>query len=361
MFRIFDTETASLSGGVVEIAWINIDKDLNVLSQFRSLVNPERPIELAASGIHGIYDDDVQDAPKLADLIPAWGTTPVKVIAHNATFDVRMVFRTLPVEGSLCTLALSRHLLPEAENHRLQTIRQYFSLPENTAHSAVGDVETTLGVLRHLVELSGVDLTTLYDRAQEPKMLTKMPFGIHKGKSIKNVPLPRVASGPDRAAKRPEIHLRETESPMIDKLELWQARANVTGQMAIAVHLEEIVEFLETLEFEGEYPAACEHMCTLHGRAMAHLSHLSNALKKNESGVRVKIVNREKFADAVGDQIVTAVAAGCRNGVNVSAVVEEINKSNWSKFDDNGMPIYDENGKIKKGPNYMKANLKGMY
>lgn len=57
----------------------------------------------------------------------------------------------------------------------------------------------------------------------------------------------------------------------------------------------------------------------------------------------------------------TAVAAGCRNGVNVSAVVEEINKSNWSKFDDNGMPIYDENGKIKKGPNYMKANLKGMY
>ena len=189
MFRIFDTETASLAGGVVEIAWIDIDKDLNVLSQFRSFVTPERPIELAASGIHGIYDDDIQDAPTLADLLPEWGVTPAKVIGHNAPFDVRMVFRTLPVEGNLCTLALSRRLLPEAENHKLQTIRQLLGLPENTAHSALGDVETTLGVLRHLVELSGVDLTTLYDRAQEPKILTKMPFGIHKGKSIKNVPL----------------------------------------------------------------------------------------------------------------------------------------------------------------------------
>lgn len=146
---------------------------------------------------------------------------------------------------------------------------------------------------------------------------------------------------------------------MIDQIELWQARANTSGQMAIAVHLEEIVEGLETLEFDGGQDAYNQYVLALHRQTILNLRTLSDHLK--QSKVRVNITNREKFADAVGDQIVTAVAAGCRNGVNVSAVVEEINKSNWSKFDDNGMPIHDENGKVKKGPNYVKANLKGMY
>lgn len=141
---------------------------------------------------------------------------------------------------------------------------------------------------------------------------------------------------------------------MIDQIELWQNRANTTGQMAIAVHLEEMAEWLETLEIcpDSDY----RDMWYV---ALSNLKQLSTAVK--ELTVRVEITDREKFADAVGDQIVTATAAGCRNGMNVSAIVAEINKSNWSKFDDNGMPIHDANGKVKKGPNYVKANLSGMY
>jgi hypothetical protein len=148
---------------------------------------------------------------------------------------------------------------------------------------------------------------------------------------------------------------------MIDQIELWQTRANTTGQMGIAVHLEEIVEWLETFDvIEWD-----EHISTfysiLKNQSITNLQVLSNALKDNQRGIAPVINNREKFADAIGDQIVTAVAAGCRNGMNVSAIVGEINRSNWSKFDDNGMPIYDQNGKVKKGPNYVKANLEGMF
>lgn len=140
---------------------------------------------------------------------------------------------------------------------------------------------------------------------------------------------------------------------MIDQIELWQTRANTSGQLAIGVHMEEISEWLDSLTFK--HP----HIQSVLETTAAHLHFLSTEVKKGKEVAVIK--NREGFLDAVADQIVTATAAGCRNGMNVSAAVAEVNRSNWSKFDDNGMPIYDENGKVKKGPNYVKANLKGMF
>ena len=45
MYTILDTETASLQGGVVELALLHIDTELNVLGEFHTRVNPERPKE----------------------------------------------------------------------------------------------------------------------------------------------------------------------------------------------------------------------------------------------------------------------------------------------------------------------------
>lgn len=188
MFRILDTETASLSGGVVEIAWIDVDKDLNVLQTFRSFVNPERPIDSGASTVHGIFDCDVQDARPLHEFKADWGTDPAKVIGHNVKFDLRMLNKTFPVEGSLCTLALARQLVRDSENHKLQTLRAHFGIAENVAHSAAGDTATTLEVLKRLVILSNVTVTTLWERSQLPKMVQKMPFGKHKGMAISKMP-----------------------------------------------------------------------------------------------------------------------------------------------------------------------------
>lgn len=79
---ILDTETASLQGGVCELAYLEIDYDLNIISEFCSHVNPERPIEPGAQAVHGITDEMVKDAPTLADIAKHFGG-PIEMIAHN--------------------------------------------------------------------------------------------------------------------------------------------------------------------------------------------------------------------------------------------------------------------------------------
>lgn len=68
--------------------------------------------------------------------------------------------------------------------------------------------------------------------------------------------------------------------------------------------------------------------------------------------------NRVEFLDAMGDVIVTAVGSANYHNLNIEAGLAEIDESNWSKFDKNGNPIFDEvSRKILKGPNYRKPDL----
>ena len=89
MYTILDTETASLQSGVVELALLHIDTELNVLGEFHTKVNPERPIEPGAFAVHGISDADVADAPTLAQISELGAVT--HAIAHNLAFDSRML------------------------------------------------------------------------------------------------------------------------------------------------------------------------------------------------------------------------------------------------------------------------------
>jgi DNA polymerase III epsilon subunit-like protein len=81
-YLILDTETAGLSGGVCEIAWVTMDENLNILEQHETLVDPERQIEPGAFAIHGISNEMCVGKPKLADvakLLPESGW----MVAHN--------------------------------------------------------------------------------------------------------------------------------------------------------------------------------------------------------------------------------------------------------------------------------------
>jgi len=61
--------------------------------------------------------------------------------------------------------------------------------------------------------------------------------------------------------------------------------------------------------------------------------------------------------DSLCDQIVTAIGVGYMMGFDMVGALQEVNLSNWSKFDENGNPIFNENGKIVKGENYFKPDL----
>lgn len=68
-----------------------------------------------------------------------------------------------------------------------------------------------------------------------------------------------------------------------------------------------------------------------------------------------------EVADALGDLIYVVIGAALEYGIPLEAVVTEIHRSNMSKLDENGNPIYrEEDGKVLKGPDYFPPNLKGV-
>jgi len=70
--------------------------------------------------------------------------------------------------------------------------------------------------------------------------------------------------------------------------------------------------------------------------------------------------NLVEIADALGDQLYILLGSILRHGMSdkIIDVFNEIHSSNMSKLDSNGNPIFREDGKILKGENYFKPNLK---
>jgi predicted HAD superfamily Cof-like phosphohydrolase len=65
----------------------------------------------------------------------------------------------------------------------------------------------------------------------------------------------------------------------------------------------------------------------------------------------------KEVADALTDILYVTYGAGHAFGINLDDCFEEVQKSNMSKLGNDGKPIYNENGKVMKGPNYFKPNL----
>ena len=63
------------------------------------------------------------------------------------------------------------------------------------------------------------------------------------------------------------------------------------------------------------------------------------------------------MADALTDILYVTYGAGHAFGINLDKCFEEVQNSNMSKLGDDGKPIYNENGKVMKGPSYFKPDL----
>ena len=78
----------------------------------------------------------------------------------------------------------------------------------------------------------------------------------------------------------------------------------------------------------------------------------------NELKEAIEDNNIIEVADALTDILVVTYGAGAAFGINLDKCFEEVHKSNMSKLSEDGKPIYNEIGKVMKGPNYFKPNLK---
>lgn len=194
-FIFADTETVGFkvpeapASGVCQAAFVSIDpitfQHLGPINT--SLLNPGVPIEASASAIHDILDKDVADAPTLGEFFKPEG--PVVLMCHNVSFDKQFLLRHLPnLAGTICTMALSRRLVPDAPNHKLTTMTKHLGLTAGKAHDAGGDVFMGVQLLEHLAKMINKNLHELLSIESTPKMLSIVPFGEHKGKSFVQLP-----------------------------------------------------------------------------------------------------------------------------------------------------------------------------
>ena len=78
----------------------------------------------------------------------------------------------------------------------------------------------------------------------------------------------------------------------------------------------------------------------------------------NELQEAIKQKDLKEVADALTDILYVTYGAGHAFGINLDKCFEEVQNSNMSKLDENGKPIYNEAGKVMKGPKYFKPNLR---
>ena len=77
-----------------------------------------------------------------------------------------------------------------------------------------------------------------------------------------------------------------------------------------------------------------------------------------ELSIAIKQKNIIEVADALTDILYVTYGAGHAFGIDLDKCFDEVQRSNMSKLNADGKPIYNENGKVMKGPNYFKPNLK---
>lgn len=119
-------------------------------------------------------------------------------------------------------------------------------------------------------------------------------------------------------------------------------------RMQLACHIEEFREMLDELEFDGT---------TESDRAVAIsvLTAMEKKLKAKQANVLTP-KRPGKFLDSLCDQRVTAIGVGHMFGFDIDGAIDATDDANFSKFV-NGQPIFNEQGKIAKGPDWYERDL----
>lgn len=121
----------------------------------------------------------------------------------------------------------------------------------------------------------------------------------------------------------------------------------------LAVHFEEVAEMLTALVQAGNTTQSQEQLSF----SQDVVNFIQRQMKAKSIDLDFDKIDRINLLDALCDQIVTAVGVAHMFGMDIEAALLEVGRSNDSKFDENGSPIFDNQNKIIKGPNYHKPNL----
>ena len=184
-----DLETTGTSAArerITEIGIVSVefDGERARVSEWSTLINPERPIPAEIQWLTGISNEMVRAAPRFADIADELleRLREALVIAHNARFDygfLKAEFARLSIPWrarTLCTVRLSRLLDPQRSPHSLDAIVARYGLDGTGRHRALGDARLLWRFVQRLAERrppAEVDgaLRTLLARDSTPPML----------------------------------------------------------------------------------------------------------------------------------------------------------------------------------------------
>ena len=153
----FDTETSGkypLDSEICELAAVKW-KAGEVIGTFQSLFSVRKPMSDEVIAIHKITNEMLEGAPKIDEKLQEFVDFVGSgyLLAHHAPFDMGFLAVelerlkiTFPKNPGFCTSLLSRNLIPESPNHRLQTLVEHLGIPKRTAHRALSDAEACLDV-----------------------------------------------------------------------------------------------------------------------------------------------------------------------------------------------------------------------
>ncbi|CAG2531449.1 DNA polymerase-3 subunit epsilon [Maribacter dokdonensis] len=161
MYAILDIETTGgkfNEEGITEIAIHKFDGQ-KVVDKFISLVNPEKEIQPFVVKLTGINSKMLRTAPKFYEVAKRIIeiTEDTVIVAHNAQFDYRILrteFRRLGYNferQTLCTVDLSKLLLPDAESYSLGKLVRSLGIPVSDRHRANGDALATVKLFKLLL------------------------------------------------------------------------------------------------------------------------------------------------------------------------------------------------------------------
>ncbi|PZD79707.1 exonuclease domain-containing protein [Mesonia sp. K7] len=162
MYAILDIETTGgkyNEEGITEIAIYKHD-GREVVDQFISLVNPERPIQEFVVGLTGINNAMLRNAPKFYEVAKRIVeiTQDCTIVAHNAKFDYRILqleFDRLGFDfesNTICTVELSKKLIPNVPSYSLGKLVKTLGIPITNRHRASGDAMATVKLFDLLLQ-----------------------------------------------------------------------------------------------------------------------------------------------------------------------------------------------------------------
>lgn len=164
-FVVFDLETTGAKAPpcrVTEIGAFRVSGG-KIVDEYQTLINPRMPIPAFIAELTGISDDMVKSAPEFNEIAEEFleFVGDSVLVAHNAQFDIRFINHEIGrvFEGyrlgnpHLCTVQLSRKLLPDIDNHRLHTVADYYSITIENRHRAGDDALATAKIFVNFLPL----------------------------------------------------------------------------------------------------------------------------------------------------------------------------------------------------------------